>query len=649
MKIRLLVLSLLTAWLLASCNFSLAADVTPPPGYQPPAEAEVTTQPTSGPLYPLVAPDPAKGAVTYVEKCAPCHGPNGLGDGPQASLLPNPVTALGSPQVAQQAIPAEWYRVVTQGRMDRRMPPFVSLNDRQRWDVVAYALTLSTPEQTIAQGAGLYAEQCAACHGESGRGDGPQAAADMPNFTDQERMAVKSSSMLFQAISTGVEGKMPAFGDKLSEDQRWALAAYVRSLTFAPRSADLAQATPQPGLATPAAGTPLTTTQSVTATALTTINGTVENASGGDVPAGLVVTLHGFDQMSLAITQTTQLKDNGTFAFENIEAPAGRAFLATLEFDKVLYGSDVAQVETPGQPISMTLQVYETTTSQASLTADRLHMFFDLQDEKTLRVGELYVISNNSQKTVIGEGPDQPVLSFILPKGATNLQFQDGALGDRYVETANGFADTVPIRPGAGNYQVLFFYELPYNNRKLEFSRPINLPVQAVVVLVPESGLRISGANLQDGGTRDVEGGSQVHTYTGAAMEAGSTLDLTLTGGAGGGSSSLLPSGSNKDLLIGAGALGVVLMLVGVWLYLRSRSAPLAATSTGNGSARSAQAAAASAAASGEKETKDSLMDAILALDDLYQEGTLPEEAYLKRRAELKERLARLMEEGGAA
>ena len=32
-------------------------------------------------------------------------------------------------------------------------------------------------------------------------------------------------------------------------------------------------------------------------------------------------------------------------------------------------------------------------------------------------------------------------------------------------------------------------------------------------------------------------------------------------------------------------------------------------------------------------------MDAILAVDDLYKEGKLPEEAYLKRRMELKDRL----------
>ena len=35
----------------------------------------------------------------------------------------------------------------------------------------------------------------------------------------------------------------------------------------------------------------------------------------------------------------------------------------------------------------------------------------------------------------------------------------------------------------------------------------------------------------------------------------------------------------------------------------------------------------------------DTLMDAIIALDDLYKAGELPEAAYQQRRAELKEKL----------
>jgi hypothetical protein len=43
-------------------------------------------------------------------------------------------------------------------------------------------------------------------------------------------------------------------------------------------------------------------------------------------------------------------------------------------------------------------------------------------------------------------------------------------------------------------------------------------------------------------------------------------------------------------------------------------------------------------------DTQESIMDAILALDDLYKEGQISEEPYRKRRGELKDRLRELMD-----
>jgi len=42
-------------------------------------------------------------------------------------------------------------------------------------------------------------------------------------------------------------------------------------------------------------------------------------------------------------------------------------------------------------------------------------------------------------------------------------------------------------------------------------------------------------------------------------------------------------------------------------------------------------------------ESAESLMDAIIALDDLSRSGELPEEAYQQRRAELKAKLKELL------
>jgi hypothetical protein len=76
-----------------------------------------------------------------------------------------------------------------------------------------------------------------------------------------------------------------------------------------------------------------------------------------------------------------------------------------------------------------------------------------------------------------------------------------------------------------------------------------------------------------------------------------------------------------QGLLIGGGALGLVLILAGVWLYLRDRK-------------RSGQDQD-----DGEFESAEEVMDAMLALDDLQRAGKIAEEAHRARREQLKQLL----------
>ena len=621
--------------LLSACSFSLAEDITPPPGSNLPAEMP-TQAPTTGPLYPQVPPIPEDGAPIYAEKCAPCHGETGLGDGPQASQLPNPPSALGDASVSRQAKPADWYMAVTQGNLERFMPPFNSLSDSQRWDVVAYALSLSASSQILAEGEALYQGNCVDCHGETGTGDGVEADSlevKPPDLTDQERMATRSDADLFQEISAGAVPVMPAYADQLTEAQRWALAAYLRSLTFAAStgSTSAGQATPAQATAVPGetqtaviTGTPLAT---LAPTGVGSISGQVTNASGGDIPSGLTVTLHGFDEMQETTTVSTNVTPEGSYTFENVEMPAGRAFISSLEQGGVVYSSDVVMVEEGRTTLDLPISFFETSTDTSSLLVDRLHLLLEYFEPDTLRVVELYIISNPTEKTIVAAEKNSPLLTFALPEGATNLQLEDGQLGERYVETSGGFGDTTPIRPGISQHQVVFSYDLPYK-RKLQFAQSLQLPVSAVVMLIPEDGLRVKSEQLADMGVRDVQG-VNYRMYSSGQLEAGSDLAMTISGRPGGGS--LIPTtGSSTSLLIGLLAFGVALVGVGIWLYRRYQS----------GEKDQADADVSEGAL---EETSPSdpeeLLDAILALDDQYQAGDLPEGAYRQRRAELKAQL----------
>ena len=78
--------------------------------------------------------------------------------------------------------------------------------------------------------------QCAKCHGESGRGDGP-AGVSLPvrprNFTDCSRMSKESDERLFNTIkgggqSVGLSKEMPPWGEAFDDNEIKGLVAYVR-------------------------------------------------------------------------------------------------------------------------------------------------------------------------------------------------------------------------------------------------------------------------------------------------------------------------------------------------------------------------------------------------------------------------------------
>jgi mono/diheme cytochrome c family protein len=627
---------------LSACSFSLAEDITPPPGSDLPAVMPTQAE-ISSPLYPMIAPNPAAGEPIYAEKCAPCHGSTGQGDGPQANQLPNSPSPLGDPLVARQARPADWYALVTQGDLERFMPPFNSLTDRQRWDVVAYALTLSTSAENLARGRELYPANCAECHGAAGQGDGPRSASlqtPATDFTDQQVMAGKSTEDLFQAISDGLPPAMPSYSEQLSEDDRWALADQLRMLSFTPTTENAAVSSPAssgaavtqapgtpdstgiPGSAVPETGgaTPPSETPSTNPGLIT---GQVLNASGSDLPADLTIALHGFDEMQQTYSATTTALVDGTFRFENVDMPPGRAFIASAEYKDIAYSSDVAVVDPGTTDLQLPFAIYETTTDPAVLSVDRLHFLFEYTEPETLRVVELYIISNLGDRTLVPENEGDPTVTFRLPEGATNLQFQDGALGERYVETENGFGDTAVIRPGFGNHQVVISFDLPYKNRAT-LVQPIDLATNATVVLIPEDGLKVKSDQLEDAGVRDVQG-TAYHMYNANRLEPGTALSISISGRPG---STGLIVGSNSNLIIGAVAFGLVLIGAGVWLFTRSRSGK---------EEQIVEVPAGETIPTGtEDQDADTLLDAILALDDQFQAGELPEEAYRQRRAELK-------------
>ena len=91
---------------------------------------------------------------------------------------------------------------------------------------------LTVSESTLKTAKGIYMDECAQCHGERGKGDGPEAAMHEPrpaDFTDANHMRTVTDGEIFYQISQGRK-PMPSFKRRLTEDQRWGLVLLVRWL-----------------------------------------------------------------------------------------------------------------------------------------------------------------------------------------------------------------------------------------------------------------------------------------------------------------------------------------------------------------------------------------------------------------------------------
>jgi len=88
----------------------------------------------------------------------------------------------------------------------------------------------------VSEGRSLYQADCAACHGESGLGDGPAAAGMTPppaNLRWAVARPMADDGYLMWAISEGRGASgtpMPAFKDSLSETDRWKIIRFLRTL-----------------------------------------------------------------------------------------------------------------------------------------------------------------------------------------------------------------------------------------------------------------------------------------------------------------------------------------------------------------------------------------------------------------------------------
>ena len=97
---------------------------------------------------------------------------------------------------------------------------------------------IATSAESIEKGKALYLDpakgNCIFCHGDTGTGNEanmPKLRRKPADLTNKERMNAQTDGELFWKITKGITGIMPGREKKMTEEERWNVVNYVRTLS----------------------------------------------------------------------------------------------------------------------------------------------------------------------------------------------------------------------------------------------------------------------------------------------------------------------------------------------------------------------------------------------------------------------------------
>ncbi|MCU9850206.1 cytochrome-c oxidase, cbb3-type subunit III [Defluviimonas sp. WL0024] len=172
------------------------------------------------------------GGAVFRTWCAQCHGSGAAGAVGYPNLLDNDWLWGGTIEDIHTTISHGIRNTEDADARYSEMPRFGAdelLEPEQIDQVVNHVLKISgqeADEALAAEGATVYADNCAGCHGEDGTGDRAQGA---PNLTDAIWLYGGDVEALTESVSNARFGVMPAWAGRLSEAEIRAVAAWVHS------------------------------------------------------------------------------------------------------------------------------------------------------------------------------------------------------------------------------------------------------------------------------------------------------------------------------------------------------------------------------------------------------------------------------------
>ena len=362
----------------------------------------------------------------------------------------------------------------------------------------------------------------------------------------------------------------------------------------------------------------------------------VNKTTGGAIPANTPVELQTYKAMSAYENRAATADSVGHFRFDKLETGQEFSYQIIVHYKNTSYFSDITSLAATPKPQPIKIELYEPTTDFGAIHIERAHVIVEVSP-RSLQFAQLYVLTNPGDHVYVGPAEDgsKPTLKFTLPPGATDLQFQQGSLGERFQSTSDGFADTEPVVPGAGS-QIVCRYRVPFSSTAASLAFTNAYSVTALNVLVSDPKVGFASPGLQNDGVRTVQN-EQWQSYSGQNLPPGQVVQLNFEGLPleGQAAPTGLTMGAPAAASAGSGGMPPDLSRMTPWVVFGLLMFALG-FGVGRFTPRLAAAPASATALSAPVADADDLIVALADLDDAFERGEMDEDAYRRERARLK-------------